>query len=38
MEFKYDRLSFTIFMFVSPIKRCRLENLSGSWRVIATDF
>jgi hypothetical protein len=38
IESQYDRLVFTFFVFVSPAERCSLENFSGSWRVIATDF
>jgi hypothetical protein len=36
---KCDRLLFTfLFVFVSPVKHCSLENFSGPWHVIAMDF
>jgi hypothetical protein len=38
-KFAYDHLLFTfLFVFVSPVERCSLENFSDPWRAIAMDL
>jgi hypothetical protein len=36
---KYHRHMFTfLFVFVSPVEYCSLENFSGPWRAVAVDL
>jgi hypothetical protein len=36
---RYDHPLFTFFfVFISPIERCSLENIRGSWCVTVVNF